>query len=238
MANLVNVTILNLQIMLNACVDEGVKLRCDGMLGPITTKQLCLDYETVILARKCGVNLPSREVDSMSSANRAKLRKLAKIFIDVSQETDVSVDWLVSFARIESHFRPHIERGSSKGLFQFQLAAWEDSRKIVSELGDFDDNWSDPYLNSLAMATYLKINVKRLEGLGLDARNEPRWLYMAHQQGADGLMELINADKGIITTKYVSSERMIENAPYGYGVTTNKGQFYRNWMSYLRNFFK
>lgn len=41
-----------------------------------------------------------------------------------------------------------------KGLFQMGPPAWKDARAIAPEIGAFEANWRDPYLNAVAAAAF------------------------------------------------------------------------------------
>jgi hypothetical protein len=165
-------------------------------------------------------------------------------FIDVlqaiskaAQEVRVPLLWLLGFAKIESNYDPHATNGGSRGLFQMQEAAWRDAGKIIS-LPDYESNWMDPFSNARAAAAYLKISINSLRKRGVDTI-DPRHLYLAHQQGVSGFIELFQAyNSGVEPVKSVIRDTaLLGNKPSGFKRTTNRGDFYRNWMTYLIKFF-
>lgn len=48
--------------------------------------------------------------------------------------------------------------GSYYGLFQMGRDAWTDAQRLTSEIGPFT-NWTDPWLNALAAASFIKVNM-------------------------------------------------------------------------------
>jgi hypothetical protein len=167
---------------------------------------------------------------------RQNLSIVSRAIMSAAFKVGVPVKWLVAFAYIESRFNPLATNGQSKGLFQMQQQAWTDAAKLV-QLPSFDGNWRSPYWNALAAAAFLKMHIDQLKQLGYDVVKEPRWLYIAHQQGAAGLIYLVKCSRGDCSGNVISSEHMIRNPAPGYGVTDNPVQFYKNWMGYLAQYF-
>lgn len=167
-----------------------------------------------------------------------KVNRIAAALLAASRELKIPVEWLVSFARIESNFNPLATNGSSRGLFQIQKPAWMDARVFVN-LPDYEDNWQDPYWNALAACAYIRQNLIWLSKKGHDATANPRWIYLAHQQGAGGLSELINLNSGLAfeDLEYVTAEKMLRNPAPGFGITTDRIKFYNNWMKHLEKYF-
>lgn len=232
------------QHMMNSYLEEH--LQVDGIIGPIT--QLAYEnapFECLVIFEEMGIPLSLirylEEENIMSSqgkkVSRRDAARIAKAFYRVSRDMDVPTNWLMSFARIESSFDMNATNGSSRGLFQFQPAAWQDASKHVA-LRDYDRYWNDPYENAKAAAAYMKINISQLAKRGLDARSEPRWLYLAHQQGVGGLTEMISLSRGGRDNGIITREKMRRNKPPGYDPTTSPVKFYHNWMSYLSKYFK
>lgn len=168
----------------------------------------------------------------MKRYNRAAI---IKALMTVSKEVEVPVGWLMSFAHIESNYDNLAVNGRSRGLFQVQPAAWAHASEYV-RLPSYNSNVWDPYWNATAAATYILINYWTLRKRGYNVDANPQWVYLAHQQGAFGAMELIDASRGVKSTSYVSTEKMWRNRAPGTTRTTNKVRFYRNWMAYLKSF--
>jgi soluble lytic murein transglycosylase-like protein len=163
--------------------------------------------------------------------------KVAEALIRASQTTGISLAWLVAFARIESNFNPRATNGSSRGLFQMQEAAWTEAAEVVS-LPQYTAGWMDPVANALAAAAYIRLNLRQLSHYGLNAEVEPRWIYLAHQQGAAGLNELVRLSRGEnVSTHFVTDKKMRRNVAPGSKATTDRVEFYRNWMLHLANYF-
>lgn len=71
-----------------------------------------------------------------------------------------------------------------RGLFQVGALAWEDARAVVPELGSYEANWRDPYLNAIAAAAFARRNMgyaKQLYGYTRDLSDQA--LYALHNQG-------------------------------------------------------
>lgn len=183
-----------------------------------------------------GPELPVEEEDDMRKKN-GLLVALDAIF-KASASTGVPAAWLMAFARIESNFDSSAQAGSSKGLFQFQRDGWEDAMKAEPKLVRYDEGVWDPYMNALAAATYMLINTRALALNGINVMDNPSLLYMAHQQGVAGMLELYKAAHGIkYSTNYVTEEKMLRNPPPGVGKVTNKVAFYEGWIAHLSPMF-
>jgi hypothetical protein len=230
------------QMLMNRYLDD--KLHVDGVLGPETTAAVAgAPFECCVIFEDMGIPsnyLRYEEIDMTSRARkptRAEAARIARAFYRVSRDMNVPSHWLMSFARIESGFDMNAVNGRHKGLFQFRESTWEYVSKNVA-LRDFDRYWNDPYENAKAAAAYMKANIENLARHGIDARNDPRLLYLAHQQGARGLRELVSMSQGGRDNGVITPVKMRSNKPPGYDVTLNPVKFYHNWMSYLGRIFK
>jgi hypothetical protein len=162
---------------------------------------------------------------------------VAAAITKVAKATGVPVMWLAAFARIESNFNPYAVNGQSRGLFQMQKGAWEDTQKFV-RLPSYDKYWQEPFYNTLSAAVYIKINLDRLARYGYNASSEPRWIYLAHQQGVAGLLDLLAAASGQeVENPRVTREAMKGNRAPGSLLTYDLRTFYENWMEYLTPYF-
>lgn len=134
---------------------------------------------------------------------------------------------------IESRGRSNAENGSSRGLMQMQPAAWVDSSRIV-RLPPYHQGVWDPHLNVLAGAAYAKLNRNYLQRKGVANPEDPAKLYLAHQQGLGGFMELWQLANGIRPrTNYVTEEKMRRNPPQDRrGVTLDKKEFATRWLAH------
>jgi len=152
--------------------------------------------------------------------------------------TGVNSSILNTFVKIESNGNPSAMNGSSRGLLQVQPAAWREAaawlqaRKGV-RIGTWEQASLNAHDNALAGAAYIQINSDRLRSLGYQGPLTPAVLYMAHQQGAGGFVELWTiSNGGNPKTNHVTVRKMTENPPQDrLGVTTDKATFYRRWMA-------
>jgi hypothetical protein len=220
-------------------------LQVDGIWGPKSARafsgapQITRDLVVTLLT---GIDADLLRVDpdvdqgalDMATKNADEV---AAALIRASRSTAIPLTWLVAFAKIESNFNPSATNGRSKGLFQMQSDAWNEASSVVP-LGDYDTNWRDPFQNALAAAGYITLNLKELRRYGMDAFSEPRWIYMAHQQGAAGLNELVQLSYGKeVSTTFVTEKKMLGNTAPGSSATTDRVKFYNNWMNHLANYF-
>jgi hypothetical protein len=174
---------------------------------------------------------------NMKRVSEVDIIDILQAIAKAAQETRVPLLWLLGFAKIESNYDPHATNGGSRGLFQMQEPAWRDAGKIIP-LPDYESNWMDPLSNARAAAAYLKISMNSLRNRGVDTV-DPRHLYLAHQQGVSGFIELFRAhNSGVEPEKSVIRDTaLMGNKPPGFKRTANRAQFYRNWMTYLVEFF-
>lgn len=231
-----------------ASAQRALEVKADGIWGPKTfnaykvaspavrtavdglLQKAGLSVEAIMQYQTAGGDRQKAAVISAKTRS-ASPEEIRDAIRTASDKLGVPEKTLEGFARIESGMSNNAVNGSSRGLFQMQPAAWADASRIVP-LGDYETNWSDPVQNALAGGAYLKANERTLRRLGYDGPFTPAVLYLAHQQGAGGFMELYSASKGREpTTNYVSDEKMRRNPPPdGRGVTTNKAEFFRRWM--------
>lgn len=164
---------------------------------------------------------------------QANVTTVEDAIVAAAKEAGVDVATLRGFAKIESNLRANAVNGSSRGLMQMQPAAWADASKVVPNLPSYDKAVFDPLQNARAGAAYLKLNSRALLKNGFDGDISPAVLYLAHQQGAAGFMELWRASKGLPSkTNYVTAAAMRGNPPPdGKGVTVSKKEFYERWIT-------
>jgi hypothetical protein len=165
--------------------------------------------------------------------------EFTEILRDISlaaKEQKVPLAWMFGFAMIESNFNPRATNGQSRGLFQMQPAAWKDASKYIS-LPSYDEHWMDPLANARAAAAYLNIAKRSLKRKGIST-TDPRYLYMAHQQGVSGFAELLQAyNSGVEPVDPITKDRsLLGNKPPGYKRTTSRGVFLANWFEYLKRY--
>jgi len=80
--------------------------------------------------------------------------------------------------------------GLYRGLFQMGAPAWADVQKVDSNVGSYS-NVFDPWLNSLAAARYVKLNMNYALQNGYKGQFTPEVLYTMHNQGAGGFMRIL-----------------------------------------------
>jgi len=174
-------------------------------------------------------------VDANRPAVGASKSVVADAIRKASMETGVSEALLTKFVNIESRGNSRAANGRSRGLTQFQPAAWQHA-STRRDLGPYATAVWDPYANAMAGAIYSQINEESLRRKGFTDPFTVGVLYLAHQQGADGFLELWKHSKGLpYRTKYVTEEKMRRNPPQdGKGVTLDKGEFARRWLAYAK----
>lgn len=177
-----------------------------------------------------------KEEDTMSKV--VMYRQIAEAIVSVAREFDIDKMLLLGFAKIESSYNTHAVNGSSRGLFQFQTAAWSDADRVLGggRLGSYEANWQDAYRSALALAGYLKFNYSILQKAGI-GRVTMKDLYLAHQQGAAGLMTMKTAAHAGKSDVGLSKSHMLRNTPPGFPDTVSTKQFYANWWDYLDEIF-
>lgn len=149
----------------------------------------------------------------------------------------VPASTLAVMASIESGGNPSAVNGSSRGLFQMQPASWAEASEWLLKKGINIGSWADRVLdaesNAMAAAAYFQLNSSRLRSLGFTDPVTPAVLYVAHQQGAAGFMELWKTSKGMpVHTHWVTPEKMSGNKPQDGGPpTTDKKEFFTRWMA-------
>jgi hypothetical protein len=157
---------------------------------------------------------------------------------NASLVTGTSLSILQPMVSVESNGNPFASNGSSRGLLQVQPAAWAEAadwlRRVKNVvIGTWAKSAYSARDNALAGAAYLQINIGRLKTLGYTGPISPAVLYLAHQQGAGGFIELWKVSRGdVVKTNYVSGVKMSGNPPQDKrGVTTDRKQFFDRWMA-------
>jgi hypothetical protein len=193
------------------------------------------------------------KVRALKERNAVMRPDVQSAIANAAMITGVNSSLLLGFAKLESNLNPSASnpdfekkpdfyskypRGGSRGLMQMQDAAWTESAALLKKrfgviIGDFTTSWDDPTANALAGAAYLKINSERLVRYGYLGPLTPAILYLAHQQGAGGFIELWRISQGRkVVTNYVTPVAMKGNPPAdGQGVTTDKKEFFLRWLA-------
>lgn len=146
------------------------------------------------------------------------------VIATVSQKSGVPLEYMRAMAQIESSGNPLANRGpkSAKGLFQF-------IPKTARAYG-IEGKELDLQANTDAAARLTIDNMKALQGLrknGIDV-NDPKnhyLLYLAHQQGAGGAMEIVRAAKSGGNVSAVVRANMDNNGGRG----KSPQQFLDSW---------
>lgn len=213
-------------------------LKIDGLWGPVSAATYSSAPTSVRAAAKSVLSLNGIDINTLPVGGPiVESAEVQSAIAKAAQVTGISSAVLTEIARTESGFNPLAVNGTSKGLFQNQLGAWENAAQYVA-LPPYAQAWMNPYDSALAAAGYMLYNQAELKRLRLTDTLTPAMLYLAHQQGAAGFLELWNASKGIETTHYVTPAHMLRNPPPdGEGPTTNKSQFYRRWIAVMNKRF-
>lgn len=192
--------------------------------------------------------LAEKALSSSGSVERARAlaergNKMARpdvvsAIANAALKTGVNSSILMGMAGIESNFDPSASNGKSVGLLQLQPAAWGEAKSWLADKGVVIGSWAtqarNPEQNALAGAAYVQINLSRLKRLGYTGPVTPAVVYLAHQQGADGFMELWRASAGLPAGSrvFVSPEALRRNPPPdGGGAVKDKGDFFRRWIA-------
>jgi len=220
-----------------AQVDQNLVV--DGRLGQHTRAvferaptALKLQINSVVKAFG-GTTFEKLTMSKPTTESSGEIPENVKQAIDTAaDELQVPKRLLYTFAFMESRFRPDAQNGQSRGLFQIQPAAWSDVSKLVN-LPAYKTAVFDPLWNSRAAAGYVKVLQKQLRALGYTEPFSPGVLYVAHQQGAGGFMDLYMTSKGTpLKRSYVSSRAMEGNPPQdGKGKTLDKSEFLQRWLA-------
>jgi hypothetical protein len=194
---------------------SAAKSKVDAALGAAGLSASVLTANRIVEKRKA-------ELMPVSSVRDAILKAAAEFGLEAK--------FLLTMAQIESSMNPKAEKGRSKGLFQFQRGTWETVAKDVS-LPPYDEGWKDPLSSARAAAALARRNGRSVKAFGFTGPITPAVLYLAHQQGAAGFVDLWKVANGLRDKpKYVTEEAMRGNPPHDkQGVTTDPRQFYARW---------
>lgn len=143
---------------------------------------------------------------------------------------------LLSLFAIESAFKPGAvsPSGTYKGIGQVGAGAWSEARQYILSrgLGDIGphSNWRDARSNVRAAAAYAKVLQRQLRAKGYKGPFTGAVMYLAHQQGAGGFNQLLNAANGSRRVPDSAVRRMAANPPQdGKGVTVDPSEFISRW---------
>lgn len=126
-------------------------------------------------AKAINVNMPKEDI--------------LRTIVSESKNSGVDPAFMLAMGHIESRFNPNAKAGKSSatGLYQFI----DSTAKQYGLLGDGFDNRKDPIANTKAAIAFTKDNQRQLEKRGIPIT--PTMLYLAHQQGIGGAVEIYNA---------------------------------------------
>jgi hypothetical protein len=154
---------------------------------------------------------------------------------EAADEFDMSRAELTALVSIESGFNPKATNGSFKGLTQMGASAWASASAVVREmggkpLGSYETEWSSPYASSRAGAAFARSNERAVRAEGYTGRWTADTMYLAHQQGARGLVEIHRASERSTSVSGARLTGMMGNPPQdGLGPTANPADFIRRW---------
>jgi hypothetical protein len=178
------------------------------------------------ISNALGFDAPERKIYSQEaerSPNTASPDVNAAIDNAVS-ETGVSKAFMQTMAKIESNNNPNAtNKSGAKGLYQFMPG--------TAEQYGIDGQEFDPKASALAAAKLAMDNKKALERAGIEASDEN--LYLAHQQGAQGVIDLYKADKTGERMSKRARRNMTANLPPNFEVNS-PGDFLEGWKEHYR----
>ena len=166
----------------------------------------------------------SSEAKPVMGKGKGFSQDVESVIATVSQKSGVPLGYMRAMAQIESSGNPSASRGAkgAKGLFQFVPKTARAYGIAGKEL--------DLQANTDAAARLTIDNMKALQGLrknGIDV-NDPKnhyLLYLAHQQGAGGAMEIVRAAKSGGNVSAVVRSNMDNNGGKG----KSPQQFLDDW---------
>jgi hypothetical protein len=215
-------------------------LRSDGLLGPRTLSVLASAPVSVrrLITTMIGVPLTMPQpLLHFSEVEMESADAIADGILQAHAIMDVPINWLVGFASIESSFNSDAVNGSSRGLYQFQEAAWNDASRLLAQQGvtlpPYRQGCFRARASALAAAAYIRLLEWRLSRMGVPVTIYN--LYLAHQQGAAGLAAIYRAARGMYSR--LNSRNMLRNPAPNTTPTANPKLFYSNWLRYLRTVF-
>lgn len=211
------------------------RMRVDGVVGAGTVRAIKTQPE---VARKAADVIGGDVLSDLISSVTEGGKRAIEAIKSAANEFRTDALKFVAKAKIESDLDPRATRGSFKGLFQMGPSAWEDAQAVVSEqglppLGDYSSNWMDPLQNSRAAMAYQMALDDQVKRLGYQAPLSETDRYLAHQQGAYGLVRIRRAASGqklSATDADAMLKAMRSNPPQdGQGVTVDPNEFLTRW---------
>jgi peptidoglycan hydrolase-like protein with peptidoglycan-binding domain len=213
------------------------RLRVDGIVGRGTRTAIKANPEVARLgADVIGGDILQQLIDESTVDER----KMIDLITQAALEFDEDATPFVVKAKTESSFDPRVTTpsGTYKGLFQMSKTAWDVADRTIlalghSSIGSYSANWSDPLQNSRAAVGYSIALAAEVKNLGYKQPLSESERYIAHQQGAYGLVRLKKAAAGqqLAPKDSVDMTRnMRTNPPQdGLGVTVDPAEFLTRW---------
>lgn len=209
--------------------------RVDGVVGPMTIRAIKKSPE--VAQKAADVTQNSAVMSAIEKALNSDKRVVDAIRA-AATEMGRDPSAFLAKAQIESGMNPLATNGQFRGLFQLGAAAWNDAAKVIQSMGmsplpSYDAGWSDPLQNSRAAMAYGVALTDQIRKLGWKGELSDSDMYLAHQQGAYGLVRLKLAAAGKRLDPSDASamlRNMRSNAPQdGQGVTVDPREFLARW---------
>lgn len=211
--------------------------RVDGVIGPMTIQAIKKSPE---VAQKAADVTQNEAVLSVIDMALNGDKRVVDAIRTAAAEMSVDPNAFLAKAQIESGMNPLARNGSFRGLFQLGPAAWGDANKVIRSMGmpalpSYETGWSDPLQNSRAAMAYGVALTDQIRKLGWKGELSDSDMYLAHQQGAYGLVRIKRAAAGKRLDPSDASamlKNMRSNAPQdGQGVTVDPREFLSRWES-------
>lgn len=213
--------------------------RVDGLVGPATRAAVAQNPDIEKVAETYGVTV-SEIVKPVGSgvASDDVLSAIKQASIEFGLDYNV----MLGKAKIESSLDPLATRGSYRGLFQMGSPAWADATAVAAEkgidIGEYRSSWQNPLQNSRAAAAYQIALSRQVTAAGWRAQLSEGQKYLAHQQGAGGLVRLLKAMSGQ-TLQPADASSMLKAMrsnppPDKLGVTVDPKEFVTRWEDVVR----
>lgn len=221
-------------------------IKVDGVWGPKTSLAYITAKPRVRSLVESGIDVvfPGATVSDMSVKVEAVPATIApkgveNIILSASREFGIGASALMALVAIESNFNPKAisASGNHFGLGQMSSVAWMEAqqyvnRKGMAPIGSFEKEKFNPYENIRATAAYIKVNSGYLRSKGYRGPITVDVLYLAHQQGAGGFMQVYRAAKQGAKVSAEVVHNMIANPPQdGKGAARHPQEFFERWAS-------
>ena len=225
--------------MLQGALSAGgaYRTRVDGIVGSQTRNAILAQPELAKTAADVVGGEAAALVEQVM-AEKSKAVDIADIIRRAADEFSVPVDSAFAKGITESALNPNANNGSFAGLYQMGPPAWQAARQWVQanghqDIGDYNTNRYDALQNARAAMAYRWVLHDELQKLGVRGPISEADYYLAHQQGAYGLIRLKRAARGVMldeSDRVAMTKAMKSNPPQdGLGVTYDASQFLSRW---------